>query len=114
MLILLAKTYAFQALFACAAGGSGIKTVGVVASRKAKAFAPKTLAEWLSFRRKTQQQLADTLGLSQSVVSRWLNGRTLPSRRNWPLLQRVTGLPLDVILHPASGRRRRKADRSAA
>ena len=45
----------------------------------------------------TQQQLADGVGLSQSMVSRWFNGYTMPDAWEVQRAAKVLKLPLDAV-----------------
>lgn len=50
------------------------------------------LSEWLETHSKTQQWLADELGVGRAVLWRWLVGETKPHINGAAALERVTGI----------------------
>lgn len=52
-----------------------------------------TLRDYLNKSGETQEHLAERLGVSQSAVSQWLNGKTKPSLEMAGLIETLTGVP---------------------
>ena len=48
----------------------------------------------------TQKQLATKCNVSESTVVKWESGRTLPSLKKLPLLEKAYGIPLDYVKIP--------------
>lgn len=48
----------------------------------------------------TQKQLADACLVSESTVFNWENGKSYPSTRKLPLLEKAYGIPLDYVKIP--------------
>lgn len=48
----------------------------------------------------TQKQLAVECGVSESTVIKWESGRSLPSLKKLPLLEKAYGRPLDYVKIP--------------
>lgn len=49
------------------------------------------IEEWMQKNDKTQQEVADALGVSQCVVSLWLKGERLPRPENMQKITEYTG-----------------------
>ena len=49
---------------------------------------------------KTQKQLAEECGVSESTVINWENGKTHPHIKRLPLLEKAYGIPLDYVKIP--------------
>ena len=49
------------------------------------------IEEWMQRENKTQQEVADALGVSQGVVSLWLKGERLPRPENMQKIVELTG-----------------------
>jgi predicted transcriptional regulator len=47
----------------------------------------------------TQTEFARLLGVSQPIVSRWIKGDRLPSRRHWKAIRQVTGLSIASVVN---------------
>lgn len=47
------------------------------------------------------KDVAYTMGISQSIVSRWRNGKTTPSKQHCEIIARFFGLPLAEVLAAA-------------
>lgn len=64
------------------------------------------LREWLDANHTTQADLARKVGVSQPVVSDWLNGHMFPSIKNLRQLSKITNMSIDALLYvkPARGR----------
>lgn len=59
------------------------------------------LAEWREYRRLTQQQLGDRLGVTDVTVSRWETGRTLLNTNVLAAFAEALNIePQDVYRHP--------------
>ena len=56
------------------------------------------LADQISLRGLNQRLLADQLGVSRSVVSRWLGGQARPSATNCSRLSLVLNMPIQELL----------------
>lgn len=48
----------------------------------------------------TQKQLADACKVSESTVFNWENGKSVPSIRKLPLLEKAYGMSLDYVKIP--------------
>lgn len=48
----------------------------------------------------TQRQLAEACKVSESTVLNWELGKSLPSVRKLPMLERAYGIPLDYVKIP--------------
>lgn len=48
----------------------------------------------------TQKQLAKKCKVSESTVINWEKGRSIPSLRKLPLLEKAYGIPLDYVKIP--------------
>ena len=48
----------------------------------------------------TQKQLASMCNVSESTIINWENGRTLPSIKKLPLLEKAYGISLDYVKIP--------------
>lgn len=48
----------------------------------------------------TQKEFALKCGVSESTVLNWENGRSFPSVRKLPLLEKAYGIPLDNVKIP--------------
>jgi transcriptional regulator with XRE-family HTH domain len=51
--------------------------------------APPRVKAVLKALNRTQQQLADVMGVSFVTVNRWCNGKTLPDRRSQVMLEKL-------------------------
>ena len=49
------------------------------------------LKEWIKKENKTQQEVADALGVAQGLVSSWCNGERLPRPENMQKITEYTG-----------------------
>lgn len=49
----------------------------------------------------TQEELGDLVGVDGMTVSRWERGESLPRRRFWPKLEKLTGRPIAEIIAAA-------------
>lgn len=50
----------------------------------------------------TQEELGEKVGVDGMTVSRWERGESLPQRRFWAKLSKVTGLPVADIIRPTT------------
>lgn len=48
----------------------------------------------------TQKQLADACKVSEGTILNWELGKSLPSVRKLPMLERAYGIPLDYVKIP--------------
>lgn len=48
----------------------------------------------------TQKELADKLGVSNSTIVNWENGRTEPSLTQLKKISELSGIPMDFIFVP--------------
>lgn len=48
----------------------------------------------------TQKELATACGVSESTIFNWENGKSVPSIRKIPLLEKAYGIPLDYVKIP--------------
>jgi transcriptional regulator with XRE-family HTH domain len=46
----------------------------------------------------TQQDLGQFVGVDEVTVGRWERGESVPQRRFWPKLVKLTGLPIIKII----------------
>ncbi|WP_375592274.1 transcriptional regulator [Chitiniphilus eburneus] len=59
---------------------------------------PHPLTTWLCQEKdRTQQRLADALGVSQGLISQWVNTGRPIAPRHCIKLSRITGIPLDKL-----------------
>lgn len=61
----------------------------------ARTKGPEAIREWLSKQGKTQEWLAEQLGVSQGTVSAWIRGSE-PKASLAVKIQRVTGVPVEA------------------
>lgn len=59
---------------------------------------PEQLRAGLQKKKMTQRQLADDLGVTPPLVTRWLKGERLPGRENMKSLKTMFGIPVEVWL----------------
>lgn len=55
------------------------------------------MLEKLKEKYKTQTEIAKAVGVSQMAVSKWLSGKTFPSRRTAQKIAKVLGVPVSDI-----------------
>lgn len=48
----------------------------------------------------TQKQLAEACGVAECTVINWEKGKSLPSIKKLPLLEKAYGIPLDYVKIP--------------
>lgn len=72
--------------------------------------AMQRLADWLDKSGKTQEELAQLLGVAQASISEWVTGRALPTLKNLRALSTRTGISIDELLETAKPKGKRKAD----
>jgi transcriptional regulator with XRE-family HTH domain len=46
----------------------------------------------------SQQELGENVGVDGMTVSRWERGESIPQRRFWPKLVKLTGLSITTII----------------
>jgi transcriptional regulator with XRE-family HTH domain len=52
---------------------------------------------------KTQQEMADDLGVSQATISRWEEGECLPRRDQWQRVARAYGVSVSIFMPDDEG-----------
>jgi len=52
----------------------------------------------------TQDELGDRIGVDGMTISRWERRESLPQRRHWPKIEKITGIPPAEIISAFTGK----------